>query len=53
MFNNMKKVGLDNLYMQVNWQGLGFYQFFDSMVFKRGDMINPEFNIADCLPDRS
>jgi hypothetical protein len=42
-----EKVGVDNFYILVNSRGRGFLQFFDSMVFKRGDMINPEFKIAD------
>jgi hypothetical protein len=41
-----EKVGVDNLYIFANWRGRGFAQLFDSMVFKRGDMINSEFNIA-------
>jgi hypothetical protein len=47
MLNNMKKVGVDNLYFLVNWRGQGLVQLFDSMVFKRGGMINWEFKIAD------
>jgi hypothetical protein len=42
-----EKVGVDTIYILVNWRGRGFLQFFDSMAFKRGDMINPEFKIAD------
>jgi len=41
-----EKVGVDNLYILVNRRGQGFLQFFDSTVFKRGDIINPEFKIA-------
>jgi hypothetical protein len=41
-----EKARVDNLYILVNWRGRGFVQLFDSMVFKRGDMINPEFKIA-------
>jgi hypothetical protein len=32
-------VGVDNLYILVNWRGRGLLQFFDSMVFKRGDRL--------------
>jgi hypothetical protein len=42
-----EKVGVDNLYIVVNWRDRGFVQLFDSMVFKRGGMINSEFKIAD------
>jgi len=42
-----EKARVDNLYILVNWRGRGFLQFFDSMVFKRGGMINREFKIAD------
>jgi hypothetical protein len=42
-----EKAGVDNLYIPVNWRGRGLVQLFDSMVFKRGDMVNWEFKIAD------
>ena len=42
-----EKVGVDTIYILVNWRGRGFLQFFDSMVFKRGDITNREFKIAD------
>lgn len=47
MLNNMKKVGVDTVYTLVNWRDWGLVQFFDAMGFKRGDMINLEFKIAD------
>jgi len=47
MLNNMKKVGVDTVYTLVNWRDWGLLQFFDAMGFKRGDMVNPEFKIAD------
>ena len=47
MLNNMKKVGVDTVYTLVNWRDWGLLQFFDAMGFKRGDMINLEFKIAD------
>jgi len=47
MLNYMKKVGVDSVYTLVNWRDWTLLQFFDAMGFKRGDMINLEFKIAD------
>jgi len=47
MLNYMKKVGVDTVYTFVNWRDWGLLQFFDAMGFRRGDMINLEFNIED------
>lgn len=49
LFNEMlsmfKKVGVDTVYVFVNWKDLDLLQFFDKMGFKRGDMINLELKI--------
>ena len=47
MLNDMKKVGVDTFYALVNWRDWTLLQFFDTMGFKRGDMINLEFKIED------
>lgn len=38
---------LVSVYTLVNWRDWTLLQFFDAMGFKRGDMINLEFKIAD------
>ncbi len=45
MVDNLKKVGVDTIYTFVNWRDWGLLQFFDSMGFQRGDMINLELKI--------
>jgi ribosomal protein S18 acetylase RimI-like enzyme len=49
LFNEMtsmfKKVGIDTVYVFVNWRDWDLLQFFDRMGFRRGDMINLELNI--------
>ncbi|MCK7471286.1 MAG: GNAT family N-acetyltransferase [Desulfomicrobium escambiense] len=40
MFSMFKKVGVDMIYVFVNWKDWDLLQFFDRMGFKRGDMIN-------------
>jgi len=45
MFNMFKKVGVDTIYVFVNWKDWDLLQFFDKMGFKRGDMINLELKI--------
>ena len=45
MFSMFKKVGVDTIYVFVNWKDLDLLQFFDKMGFKRGDMINLEMKI--------
>jgi predicted N-acetyltransferase YhbS len=45
MFSMFKKVGVDTIYIFVNWRDWGLLQFFDRMGFKRGDMINLELKI--------
>ena len=45
MFSMFKKVGVDTIYVFVNWKDWDLLQFFDRMGFKRGDMINLEMKI--------
>jgi predicted N-acetyltransferase YhbS len=45
MFNMFKKVGVDTIYVFVNWKDWGLLKFFDKMGFVRGDMINLELKI--------
>lgn len=45
MFSMFKKVGVNTIYVFVNWKDWDLLQFFDKMGFKRGDMINLEMNI--------
>ena len=40
-----KKVGVDTIYVFVDWKKWDLLQFFDKMGFKRGDMINLEMKI--------
>jgi GNAT superfamily N-acetyltransferase len=49
LFNEMlsmfRKVGLDTVYVYVNWREWDLLQFFDRMGFKRGEMINLELKL--------
>jgi ribosomal protein S18 acetylase RimI-like enzyme len=45
MFSMFKKVGVDTIYVFVDWKKWDLLQFFDKMGFKRGDMINLEMKI--------
>jgi N-acetylglutamate synthase-like GNAT family acetyltransferase len=45
MYSMFKKVGVDTIYVFVNWKDWDLLQFFDKMGFKRGDMINLELKI--------
>ena len=45
MFSMFKKVGVDTIYVFVNWKDLDLLRFFDKMGFKRGDMVNLEMKI--------
>ncbi|HNT43353.1 MAG TPA: GNAT family N-acetyltransferase [Syntrophorhabdaceae bacterium] len=45
MFSMFKKVGVDTIYVFVNWRDWDLLRFFDRMGFKRGDMINLEMKI--------
>jgi predicted N-acetyltransferase YhbS len=45
MFSMFKKVGVDTVYVFVDWKKWDLLQFFDKMGFKRGDMINLEMKI--------
>jgi N-acetylglutamate synthase-like GNAT family acetyltransferase len=41
----LKKVGVDTIYVFVDWKKSDLLQFFERMGFKRGDMINLEMKI--------
>ena len=45
MVNNLKKVGVDTVYTLVNWRDWNLLQFFDSLGFQKGNMINLELEI--------
>jgi ribosomal protein S18 acetylase RimI-like enzyme len=45
MLSAMKKVGVKKVYTLVNWREWSLLRFFDAMGFKRGDMINLEFEL--------
>ena len=45
MYSMFKKVGVDTIYVFVNWRDWDLLQFFDRMGFRRGDMINLELRI--------
>jgi ribosomal protein S18 acetylase RimI-like enzyme len=40
-----KKVGVETIYVFVNWRDWGLLRFFDKMGFKRGDMVNLELKL--------
>ena len=45
MSSMFKKVGIETIYVFVNWRDWDLLQFFDKMGFKRGDMVNLEVKI--------
>jgi ribosomal protein S18 acetylase RimI-like enzyme len=45
MIVHLKKVGVDTIYTFVNWRDRSLLQFFDSMGFTKGDMINLELRV--------
>ncbi|UCE12938.1 MAG: GNAT family N-acetyltransferase [Candidatus Heimdallarchaeota archaeon] len=47
LLSYMKKVGVDTVYTLVNWRDWELLRFFDAIGFKRGDMINLEYQIPD------
>lgn len=47
LLNYMKKVGVDTVYTLVSWRDWELLRFFDAIGFKRGDMVNLEFQIDD------
>jgi ribosomal protein S18 acetylase RimI-like enzyme len=47
ILNQMKGIGVNTVYTLVNWQDWNFLQFFDSMGFKRGEIINLELKVED------
>ncbi|MCX5812569.1 MAG: GNAT family N-acetyltransferase [Proteobacteria bacterium] len=42
MFSMFRKVGVDTIYVFVDWKKRDLLRFFDKMKFRRGDMINLE-----------
>jgi len=45
MIDHLKKVGVTSIYTFVNWRDWSLLQFFDSMGFTKGDMVNLELNV--------
>ena len=45
MINNLKKVGVNRIYTFVNWRDWSLLQFFDTMGFEKGDMLNLELKL--------
>ena len=45
MIDHLKKVGVTSIYTFVNWRDWSLLQFFDSMGFTKGDMVNLELKI--------
>jgi len=45
MVSMFKDIGVDTVYVFVNWKNRELLQFFDRMGFKPGDMINLELKI--------
>jgi GNAT superfamily N-acetyltransferase len=45
IYSMFKKVGVDTIYVFVDWKKADLLKFFERMGFKRGDMINLELKI--------
>jgi hypothetical protein len=45
MINYLKKVGIERIYIMVNWHDWSLMQFFDAMGFQGRDMINLKLKI--------
>ena len=45
VYSMFKKVGVDTIYVFVDWKDWSLLKFFDRMGFKRGSMVNLELNI--------
>ena len=45
MVTNFEKVGVETIYIFVNRRDWNLLQFFDSMGFTRGDMLNLELKV--------
>jgi ribosomal protein S18 acetylase RimI-like enzyme len=45
MFSMFKKVGVNKIYVFVNWRDWDLLRFFDRMGFNRGNMINLELEV--------
>ncbi len=45
MVSMLKKLGIQTVYVFVNWRDRDLLTFFDKMGFKRGDMVNLELTI--------
>ncbi len=45
MYSMFKKVGVDTIYVFVEWKKWDLMKFFEKMKFQRGDMINLEMKV--------
>ncbi len=45
MISNLKKVGVDTVYIFINWRDWSLLRFFDAMGFQKGDMVNLELKV--------
>lgn len=45
MIDHLKKVGVTSIYTFVNWRDWSLLQFFDSMGFTKGGMVNLELKV--------
>ncbi len=45
IYSMFKRVGVDTIYVFVDWKKWDLLQFFDKMGFQRGDMVNLEMKI--------
>ena len=46
MVEHMKKVGVKSIYAFIYWRDFDLLRFFDSIGFKKGDMINLKLDVA-------
>jgi ribosomal protein S18 acetylase RimI-like enzyme len=45
MITNLRKVGVDTIYVLINWKNWDMLKLLDKMKFSRGDMINLELRV--------
>ncbi|MEW5722207.1 MAG: GNAT family N-acetyltransferase [Thermodesulfobacteriota bacterium] len=45
MIANLRKVGVEKIYTLVDWRSWDLLKFFDSLGFKKGEMINLELEV--------
>ena len=45
MISNFRKIGVNRVYTFVNWRSSDLLGFFDSIGFRRGDMVNLELDL--------